>query len=82
MRSGGNVMAVGDHMPAERPVIGSVPKRTGMPNPAHNRADPPARPAEIPASRHRLSTARGVVVGVILGLLAWGLLGMLGWLLL
>jgi hypothetical protein len=49
---------------------------------AHGRAEAPAPPAHLPAPQHRLSTARGVVVGAILGLLAWVFLGLLLWLLL
>jgi hypothetical protein len=48
---------------------------------AHDRAEISAPPAPPPVPQHRLSIARGVVVGILLGLLAWAFLGLLVWML-
>jgi hypothetical protein len=71
---------VATQTPAERPMIGSVPERTRMPNPVQSRIAPPPAAVHRPALSHRLSTARGLVVGVLLGILAWVFIGMLAWL--
>jgi hypothetical protein len=67
-------------MPAERPVVGSGPERARMRTRAHNQAEIPPPPVRSAAPQHRLVTARGVLLGVILGLLSWVLLGLLLWL--
>ena len=74
------------HMPAERPLAGPgperAPKRAPMRTRAHNQAESSAPPAPSPVSPQRLSRARGVVVGIFLGLLAWAFLFfLLRWLL-
>jgi hypothetical protein len=63
-------------------MVGSGPETRGMRNTARDRAELPAPPAHLPAPRDRLLTARGVLVGITLGLLAWVVLGLLLWMVL
>lgn len=67
------------HMPAERASVGSWPERVRMRTRAHNRAETTSPPARLPVPQHRQLTARGVLLGVILGLFVWVLLGLLLW---
>ena len=62
-------------------MLGLAPEWTHTRTRAHNDMGPAAPPADAAAPQHRLLTARGVVVGVTLGVLAWMILGLLLWLL-
>jgi hypothetical protein len=62
-------------------MVGAGPGRARMRTPAQNRAETTAPPARSPVPQQRLLAARGVLVGVILGLFAWACVGLLLWLL-